>query len=100
MWHVVRKGVEGCPALNHLLRHLERTRHPFTVTLTVKLSSRAADAQIVTETIPALQKLKEQGLIRAIGISGLPLDIFSYVLDRCTAFFRAWTQSTGIAMLM
>ena len=41
------------------------------------------DAQIVTDTLPALQKLKEQGLIRAIGISGLPLDIFSYVLDRC-----------------
>jgi len=39
--------------------------------------------QIVTDTIPALQKLKEQGIIRAIGISGLPLDIFSYVLDRC-----------------
>lgn len=38
--------------------------------------------QIVKETIPALQKLREQGLVRAIGFSGLPLDIYPYVLDR------------------
>lgn len=38
--------------------------------------------QIVNETIPALQKLKESGKIRFIGITGLPLDIFTYVLDR------------------
>jgi L-galactose dehydrogenase len=38
--------------------------------------------QIVKETIPALQKLRDEGLIRAIGMSGLPLDIYSYVLDR------------------
>ena len=40
--------------------------------------------QIVTETIPALQKLKDQGLVKFIGITGLPLDIYTYVLDRCT----------------
>ncbi|KAK7252245.1 hypothetical protein RIF29_36061 [Crotalaria pallida] len=38
--------------------------------------------QIVNETLPALQKLKEAGKTRFIGITGLPLGIFTYVLDR------------------
>ncbi|KAL9404679.1 hypothetical protein POPTR_001G287100v4 [Populus trichocarpa] len=38
--------------------------------------------QIVNETIPALQKLREAGKIRFIGITGLPLSVFTYVLDR------------------
>lgn len=36
----------------------------------------------MNETIPALVKLKEAGKTRFIGITGLPLGIFSYVLDR------------------
>uniref|UniRef100_A0ACD5Y5N8 Uncharacterized protein n=1 Tax=Avena sativa TaxID=4498 RepID=A0ACD5Y5N8_AVESA len=38
--------------------------------------------QIVNETIPALLKIKESGKARFIGITGLPLSIFTYVLDR------------------
>ena len=38
--------------------------------------------QVVTETLPALQKLKQTGLVRHIGITGLPLKIFPAVLDR------------------
>lgn len=38
--------------------------------------------QIVNETIPALQKIKESGKARFIGITGLPLEIYTYVLDR------------------
>lgn len=41
--------------------------------------------QLIDETIPALQKLKAQGKIKAIGITGYPLDIFTYVLDRAPA---------------
>lgn len=37
---------------------------------------------MVSETLPALQKLKEKGLVRHIGITGLPLKIFKYVIDR------------------
>uniref|UniRef100_A0A383VNC4 NADP-dependent oxidoreductase domain-containing protein n=1 Tax=Tetradesmus obliquus TaxID=3088 RepID=A0A383VNC4_TETOB len=41
--------------------------------------------QTVDETLPALQQLKQQGVIRAIGITGYPLDIFSYILDKVPA---------------
>lgn len=38
-------------------------------------------AQIVGETLPALATLKKQGLVRAVGITGLPLKIYRAVLD-------------------
>lgn len=38
--------------------------------------------QIVTETIPALQKLQKQGLVKHIGLTGLPLDIYPYIIDK------------------
>jgi aryl-alcohol dehydrogenase-like predicted oxidoreductase len=38
--------------------------------------------QVVEETIPALMEIKRQGKARFVGITGLPLKIFEYVLDR------------------
>ena len=41
--------------------------------------------QVITETLPALLKLKAEGLVRFIGITGLPLKVFQTVLDRWAA---------------
>jgi hypothetical protein len=38
--------------------------------------------QVVDEAIPALVGLREKGVVRHIGITGLPLDVFRKVLDR------------------
>jgi L-galactose dehydrogenase len=38
--------------------------------------------QILHETIPAMLRLKEQGLVRHLGITGLPLKIFPSIIDR------------------
>lgn len=38
--------------------------------------------QVVNETIPALRQVQKQGKVLFIGITGLPLKIFRYVLDR------------------
>jgi L-galactose dehydrogenase len=37
--------------------------------------------QVVSETIPALRALRDAGKVRFIGVTGLPLRIFAYVLD-------------------
>lgn len=39
-------------------------------------------SQIVNETLPALEALKQQGKVRFVGVSGYPMNIFRYVLDR------------------
>ncbi|HEY0790172.1 MAG TPA: aldo/keto reductase [Chthoniobacterales bacterium] len=38
--------------------------------------------QIVNETLPALHRMKEQGLTRFVGLTGLPLNVFPSVLNR------------------
>ena len=37
--------------------------------------------QVVNETLPALRKLQAQGKVRFVGVTGLPLKIFRYVID-------------------
>ena len=39
-------------------------------------------SQIVEETLPALRRIQEQGKARFIGVSGYPMKMFRYVLDR------------------
>ena len=39
-------------------------------------------AQIVEETLPALRKVQQQGKVRYVGVSGYPMKIFQYILDR------------------
>lgn len=60
--------------------------------------------QILHETLPALSQLRKEGLVRCIGITGLPLGCFQYILDRYAlykecrkisgneylSFLRAW----------
>ena len=38
--------------------------------------------QVVDEALPALRKARDQGKIRFIGVTGFPLNIFRYILDR------------------
>src|SRR5262249_11726738 len=38
--------------------------------------------QIVDETLPALRKVREQGKVRFIGVSGYPMKMFKFVLDQ------------------
>src|SRR5689334_25178203 len=38
--------------------------------------------QIVDDTLPALRKIQKQGKVRFIGISGYPMKIFRWVLER------------------
>jgi aryl-alcohol dehydrogenase-like predicted oxidoreductase len=39
-------------------------------------------SQIVEETLPALRKIQRQGKVRFVGVSGYPMKMFRYVLDR------------------
>jgi aryl-alcohol dehydrogenase-like predicted oxidoreductase len=39
-------------------------------------------SQIVEETLPALRKQQQKGKVRFVGISGYPMKVFKYVLER------------------
>jgi aryl-alcohol dehydrogenase-like predicted oxidoreductase len=39
-------------------------------------------AQIIEETLPALRTLQKQGKVRFVGVSGYPMKMFRYILDR------------------
>ena len=39
-------------------------------------------SQIVEETLPALRKAQQQGKVRFVGVSGYPMRMFRYILDR------------------
>ena len=39
-------------------------------------------SQIVEETLPALRRIQKQGKVRFVGVSGYPMKMFRYVLDR------------------
>lgn len=69
-------------SLDQVLNQLHELFNSFINTPSLINLSINHHSQIVNETIPALQKLKETGKIRFIGITGLPLGIFNYVLDR------------------
>ena len=39
-------------------------------------------SQIIEETLPALRKVQAQGKVRFVGVSGFPMNVFRYVLER------------------
>ncbi|MFT4587155.1 MAG: L-galactose dehydrogenase, partial [Limisphaerales bacterium] len=51
--------------------------------------------QIVDETIPAIQKIRDQGKVRFIGISGYPQKIFKSIIDQigvdCVLSYNQYT---------
>jgi L-galactose dehydrogenase len=58
--------------------------------------------QIIEETLPALRKIQQSGKVRFIGVSGYPMKMFKYVLERadldCVLSYNQYTlQNTRFA---
>ena len=53
----------------------------------------------MNETIPALVKLREEGLIRHVGFTGLPLAIYKKVLDRYYVPAGHWKSTFPVVSL-
>ena len=58
--------------------------------------------QIIDETLPAIQKIREQGKVRYIGFSGYPQKIFKFIIDQigvdCVLSYNQYTlQNTRFA---
>ena len=53
----------------------------------------------MSETIPALVKLREEGLIRHVGFTGLPLAIYKKVLDRYNVLAGRWLSTFLVVSL-
>jgi L-galactose dehydrogenase len=61
--------------------------------------------QVVEETIPALRRLQAAGKVRYVGITGLPLHVFTYVaervdIDTILSYCRYELNDTGLANLV
>ncbi len=61
--------------------------------------------QVVNETIPALRQVQAQGKARFVGITGLPLKIFRYVVERAEvdtilSYCHYTLQDTSLAELI
>jgi L-galactose dehydrogenase len=61
--------------------------------------------QVVNETLPALRRLQRQGKVRFVGVTGFPLGIFKYILDRapldCTLSYCHYSlNNTSLAGLI
>eukprot|EP00955_Chlamydomonas_euryale_P063849 358796-Chlamydomonas_euryale.AAC.14 len=76
---VVRCTIESCKLLRVIFMRLPDAPDAWSFSISHCI------VDVVNETLPALQKLKAQGLVRHIGITGLPFKVFHYVLDRVSA---------------
>ena len=61
--------------------------------------------QIIDETLPALRKIQQQGKVRFVGVSGYPMKMFRYVIERaeidCILSYNHYTlQNTMLADLV